>query len=86
MLSLIKSEKFQKEYRMYLEKISRISNEQTQEKANLLLKKLIAEVNAIDSQHMEMFAGNRPSTELSEGRSKITEARKQLERLLKDSV
>jgi hypothetical protein len=86
MLSLLQSEKFQNEYNLYREKISKISNEQIKEKAELLLKKLIAEVKAIDSQHQEMFTGNRPGSELADGRNKIAEARKHLERLLKDSA
>ena len=86
MLSLLKSEKFQNECNLYREKISKISNEQIKEKAELLLKKLVGEVKAIDSQHQEMFTSNRPGSELADGRNKIAEARKQLERLLKDSA
>ena len=86
MLSLLKSEKFQNECNLYREKISKISNEQIKEKAELMLKKLVGEVKAIDSQHQEMFIGNRPSSELADGRNKIAEARKNLERLLKDSA
>jgi hypothetical protein len=86
MLSLLKSEKFQNECNLYREKISKISNEQVKEKAELLLKKLIAEVRAIDSHHQEMFTGNRPSSELVDSRTKIAEARKHLERLIKDSA
>jgi hypothetical protein len=86
MLSLLKSEKFQNECNLYREKISKISNEQIKEKAELLLKKLITEVRAIDSHHQEMFTGNRSSSELVDSRTKIAEARKQLERLLKDSA
>jgi hypothetical protein len=86
MLSLLKSEKFQNECNLYQEKISKISNEQIKEKAELLLKKLVNEVKTIDSQHQEMFTGNRPSSELADSRNKISEARKNLERLLKDSA
>jgi hypothetical protein len=83
-LELIKSERFQKEYMIYQERISKISNDHIKEKAEMLLKKLVAEVRTIDSQHIEMFTSNRSSSELSESRSKISEARKQLEKLLKD--
>ena len=86
MLSLLKSKKFQNECNLYQEKISKISNEQIKEKAELLLKKLVGEVRAIDSHHQEMFTGNRPSSELADGRNRIADVRKQLERLLKDSA
>ena len=83
MLSLLQSEKFQKEYKQYQEKISKISDTKTKEHAELLVKKLVSEIRAIDNQHTEMFASKQADTGLSESRSKIADIRKQLDRVLK---
>ena len=84
-ISLLNSERFQKEYKEFQEKISKIKNPTVKENATVLLKKLVAEIKSLDAKHQEMFAGNQPSTALGESRSKVTDVRKHLERLLKDA-
>jgi hypothetical protein len=85
-VSLFNSERFQKEYKEFQEKISKIENTTVKENATVLLKKLVAGIKSLDATHQEMFASNQPSTVLSESRSKVTDVRRQLERLLKDAT
>jgi predicted TIM-barrel fold metal-dependent hydrolase len=84
-VSLFNSERFQKEYKEFQEKISKIENITVKENATVLLKKLVAEIKALDTTHQEMFGSNQPSTSLGESRSRVTDVRRQLERLLKDA-
>ena len=85
MLSLLQSEKFQQEYKQYWEKISKISDTKTKQHAEGLVKKLVAEIRAVDDQHMDMFTSKQSNTGLTESRSKITDIRKQLDRVLKNN-
>jgi hypothetical protein len=83
MLSLLQSDQFQQEYKQYQEKISKISDIKTKQHAEGLIKKLIAEIKAIDNQHRDMFANKQSNTRLTESRSTIADIRKQLDRVLR---
>ena len=84
MLELIKSGRFQEEYRTYQTKIEKITNLDTKNQATVLLKTLVSEVRKLDGQHQEMFSGNRVPMGLGDARSNITGIRKKLDTLLKD--
>ena len=84
MLELIKSGRFQEEYRNYQTRIEKITNLDTKNQATGLLKTLVNEVKKLDSQHQEMFSGNQLPMGLSDARSNIINIRKTLDTLLKD--
>jgi hypothetical protein len=83
-LELIKSGRFQEEYRSYHTRIEKITNLDTKNQATMLLKTLVNEVKKLDSQHQEMFSGNQLPMGLSDARSNIISIRKTLDTLLKD--
>ena len=85
MLELIKSERFQEEYRVYQSRIENITNLDTKNQAMSLLKILVNEVKTLDNQHRDMFSGNQLPTGLSDVRSGLVSTRKKLDKLLKDS-
>jgi predicted nuclease with TOPRIM domain len=84
MISLLQSERFQTEYKMYNDRIKNISDETVQEQATALLRNLINEVKKIDSQHQEMFSSNQLPTALGDARSGIVTLRKKIDTILKD--
>ena len=84
MISLLQSERFQTEYKMYNDRINNISDEQVQVQATTLLKSLINEVKKLDSQHQEMFSGNQLPTALGDVRSGVLTLRKKIDTILKD--
>jgi hypothetical protein len=83
-MQVIKSQRFQKEYKDYQHKIEKIENLEIKSQATLLLKKLVNEVKNLDNQHQDMFAGNKVPTGLSDVRTDIINTRKKLDVLLKD--
>lgn len=84
MLELIKSQRFQTEYREYQTKIEKITEAEIKNQATSLLGMLVNEVKKLDNQHQEMFSGNQVPMGLSDVRSGITVVRKKLDTLLKD--
>lgn len=84
MLELVKSQRFQEEYRIYCDKIEKITSADIKNQATILLKTLINEVKTLDNQHQEMFAGNQIPMGLSDVRSSVISIRKKLDTLLKD--
>ena len=84
MLELIKSERFQEEYRIYQTRIEKIGNVDIKNQAVGLLKILVNEVKTLDNQHREMFSGNQLPTGLPDVRSGMISTRKKLDKLLKD--
>ena len=84
MISLLKSERFQTEYKMYNDRINNISDETVQVQATTLLKSLINEVKKLDGQHQEMFSGNQLPTALGDSRGSIITLRKKIDTMLKD--
>ena len=85
MLELIKSGRFQEEYRNYHTRIEKITNLDTKNQTTNLLKTLVNEVKKLDSQHQEMFSGNQLPMGLGDARSNIVSIRKKLDTLLRDS-
>jgi hypothetical protein len=84
MLTLLKSEKFQKDYRDYKTAIASLTNPDTKKRAEQLLTKLVNEVKFIDSRHQELFlTGNTPAR-LEESKLTINSIRKQLDRIIKN--
>jgi hypothetical protein len=81
MLSLLQSDQFQQEYKQYQEKISKITDIETKKNAEALVKKLVAEIRAIDNQHTDMFNQKQPSNRLAESRTRIADIRKQLNKI-----
>ena len=84
MISLLQSERFQTEYKMYNDRINKISDETVQVQATTLLKSLINEVKKLDNQHQEMFSGNQLPTALGDSRGSIVTLRKKIDIMLKD--
>ncbi len=84
MISLLKSERFQTEYKMYNDRINNISDDTVQVQATTLLKSLINEVKKLDNQHQEMFSGNQLPTALGDSRGSIVMLRKKIDTMLKD--
>jgi hypothetical protein len=84
MLTILRSEKFQKDYEDYKTAISLLTNPDTKKRADQLLTKLVNEVKIIDSRHQELFlTGNVPSR-LDESKLNIASIRKQLDRIVKN--
>lgn len=84
MLELIKSQRFQTEYREYHAKIEKITSSETKNQATILLKTLVNEVMKLDNQHQDMFSGNKMPMGLGDVRSGIVGIRKKLDTVLKD--
>lgn len=84
MLTLLKSEKFQNEYKKFQEIISSITNESTKKELEDLLKKLVVEVQNIDRQHSEISAAKQLSISATDSRNSIAEIRKKLNQKLSD--
>ena len=84
MISLLKSERFQEEYALYRDKISKITDTQLRTQAEGLLKNLVNQVNKLDNQHQEMFSGNQLPTALGDARSDILILRKKIDTMIKD--
>jgi flagellar biosynthesis chaperone FliJ len=83
-LTLLKSEKFQNEYKKFQENISSITNESTKKELEDLLKKLVVEVQNIDRQHSEISAAKQLSISATDSRNSIAEIRKKLDQKLSD--
>ena len=84
MLELIKSQRFQEEYKMYRDSIDAITNDEVRVQAEALLKNLVNEVKKLDNQHQEMFSGNQIPMALGDSRSGIITLRKKLDKLCND--
>jgi hypothetical protein len=76
--------KFISEYKDLSEKISKISNEDKKNELNDLLKKLVAEVKAIDSDHQELVFSPKLSTDAVERKQNLAAIRKKLFDRIKD--
>jgi hypothetical protein len=84
MLSVLKSERFQTEYKIYNDRINNIADKKVQEQATTLLKNLVNEVKKLDNHHQEMFSGNQLPTALGDSRGSIVTLRKKIDTMLKD--
>lgn len=77
-ISLFNSERFQKEYKEFQEKVGKINDPKIKTDASALLSQLVAEVKAIDNGHQEMFTGSKLPSNLSDHRLGLTSIRKKL--------
>ena len=76
--------RFIQEYKELSEKISKISNQDKKTELNELLKKLVAEVKAIDSDHQELAFSPKLSTDAAERKQNLITIRKNLFDRVKD--
>jgi hypothetical protein len=76
--------RFISEYKELSEKISKISNEDKKNELNDLLKKLVAEVKAIDSDHQELVFGSKLSADAANRKQNLIIIRKNLFDKVKD--
>lgn len=76
--NLEKSERFKEEINGYKKVIDQIPDINLKNELDDLVKKLIAEVRAIDIQHGELFAGKKLPTMVVDSRQKIVELRKKI--------
>jgi hypothetical protein len=84
MLTLLKSERFQKEYKEFYKQISLIENESFKKELEGLLNKLVNEVRSIDKQATELVVGQTPVPRSNDSRHTIFELRNTLSRKLAD--
>lgn len=83
MLSLRKSNAFQKDYSNWKQQISEITdNEQVHKELSRLLNELVSQVNFLDNQHLDLSTNNRLSAQSSEAKTRIVELRKQIDKRL----
>ena len=83
MLTLLKSERFQKEYKEFSDKINTIENEDLKNQLSGLLGNLVNEVKKLDSQHVDIMSSvTRP--DVSDAKMTILELRKTLVRRLEE--
>lgn len=85
MISLEKSPRFQEDYSRYKTKIDKIKNPKVKADAESLLKTLVREVKGISEQHSMLNMKNSLSSMIDDSRSKISEIRKKLDRIVKEA-
>jgi hypothetical protein len=81
---LEKNEIFKKEIEKFRKKADEIGHQDTKDKINNLVSKLIFEVRAIDQHHNDIIKGRGIPDNMSGSREKIMDLRKQLDRLTRD--
>lgn len=84
MLTILKSERFQKEYTEFSSQIENITNESVKAELKGLLTQLVNEVRAIDAQAQEFMLGQKPVQASAETRNSISEIRMKITRKLSD--
>lgn len=84
MLSILKSTRFQTEYKTFQEKINSISNENLKNELNELLGKLYNAVRNIDLQHQDMYARTQINMAVPDTKLEISEIRQTLDRRIRD--
>lgn len=84
MLTILKSERFQKEYKEFSEKIAAVNIDSVKSDLTVLLGQLVNEVKVLDNNLQDTVGGQKPSHVLDEARSKITEIRRQIDKKLSD--
>ena len=83
MLTLLKSERFQKEYKEFFDKINTIENEDLKNQLSRLLGNLVNEVKKLDSRHLDITSSvARP--DVGDAKMTILELRKTLVRRLEE--
>ncbi len=81
---LQKSNRFQKDYQRYLDKIQQIPEGEFKQEANGLLNKLVVEVKKLDSMHIEMVITKQMPSIGSDMRQNILSIRQKLDNKLKN--
>jgi hypothetical protein len=81
---LSNNSRFIQEYKELSEKISKITDENKKTELNDLLKKLVAEVKAIDSDHQQLAFGSKLPTDAAERKQNLIIIRKNLFDKVKD--
>ena len=76
MLSIEKSEKFQKELNDWTMQLEKVTNENVKKEISLLLNNLVKQVRLLDNCHNDLGTTNRISTNTLEFRQAILEIRK----------
>ena len=84
MLTILKSERFQREYTEFAQQIESITNDAFKSEMTSLLGKLVNEVKAIDSQAQEFMMGQKPVQASTETRNSISEIRSRIIQKLSD--
>lgn len=84
MLTILKSERFQKEYKEFSEKIAAVNIDTVKSDLTKLLGQLVNEVKILDNNLQDAIGGQQSSHVLDESRNKITEIRKQIDKKLSD--
>jgi FMN-dependent NADH-azoreductase len=83
-LTILKSERFQKEYKEFSEQIEAITNDVFKSEMTSLLGKLVNEVRAIDAQSQEFMLGQKPVQSSIETRNTVSEIRSRIIQKLSD--
>jgi len=78
MLSLLKSERFQKEYSDFQTKISAITNESVKRETTDLLNLLVNEIRTLDNGHIEVIGSASLPAGVVDTRNRISEVRNKL--------
>jgi|SRR6056300_983467 hypothetical protein len=84
MLSLYKSERFQKEYNDFKTRISRVTDEKLKITLENFLNKLASHARNLDNQHEEMIFSKQMKSMSNDLRDNILEVRKTLDKKLSD--
>ena len=84
MLTILKSERFQKEYKEFSEQIAAITNDVFKSEMTALLGKLVNVVRAIDAQAQEFMLGQKPAQSAVETRTAVSEIRSRIIQKLSD--
>lgn len=84
MLTLLKSDRFQKEYTEFRNMIDGIENERVKKECTELLTKLVREVKQLDSQHGELLNRNQSPGLNTDTKQRIFEIRRLLSKVLSD--
>jgi CCR4-NOT transcriptional regulation complex NOT5 subunit len=83
MLTLLKSERFQKEYKEFFDKINTIEDKDLKNQLSRLLGDLVNEVKKLDSRHLDISSSvARP--DVGDAKMTILELRKTLVRRLEE--
>jgi len=83
-ISIEKSEKFQKEYKSFQNKIEEIENLKVKSELENLLSMLLAEVKLIDKAHVDLYSKNYLNDGIQEQRNKVAGIRQKIARKLED--
>ena len=84
MLTLLKSERFQKEYQEFSKQISLIENESFKKEMNGLLNKLLHEVKSIDNNAAQLIIGQTLLQRSDDSRETVLGLRRELSKKLAD--